>query len=57
MIRKYPLRCLPTALLNINSIMLFLPNNFLKFQKYPGQLLPQAFKKLDGMENIKQKVV
>ena len=45
---------MPPVLLSTNSIMLFLPANFLNFQKILEQLLLQAIKKLDGLENGKE---
>ena len=42
----------PASVLIINSIMLFLPVKFLKISE---QLRLQATKKLDGLENMKEK--
>ena len=49
--RKLSGKC-PASVLIINSIMLFLPVKFLKISE---QLRLQATKKLDGLENMKEK--
>ena len=55
---KGPWQCFPAVLLNMNSITLFAPVNlFENLKKILNSCFPKLLKKLDGMENKKQKII